>query len=302
MQVASLSKTVAAAVILTLAHQRGISLDNDIRSQVTSLDIALLEGGDRPVTLRQLLSHTSGASQSGYPGYPRDSDLPSASEVVANPPRFFESPLTFDGEPGEFRYSGGGYMIAQIWAEDVSGKPFAELADELLFSPLGMEDSTFAQPIDDAEIAPLFVVGADAGFNIFHGVFTPVENSWHDYPEQAAAGLWTTSKDYARFAAALLDAASGASEAIPREVASAMIMPQAEMGKGRAYGLGAMLVLDSEGSVQRVTHSGANTGYRALFAATQGSESRPRRIVVSLANTVSGEGLNKAIVDGLMDR
>lgn len=116
MQVAGLSKTVSAAVILKLAELQSVAIDDDIGPQITSLDISSLEGGDRPITLRQLLSHTAGSSQSGYPGYPRGSDLPSTAEVIASPPRAFESTLAFDGEPGEFLYSGGGYIIAQLWA------------------------------------------------------------------------------------------------------------------------------------------------------------------------------------------
>ncbi|WP_379550196.1 serine hydrolase domain-containing protein [Qipengyuania sp. DGS5-3] len=302
MQVASLSKTVAAAVILTLARQEEVGLDDDIRSQITSLDVAGLEGGDRPVTLRQLLSHTTGASQSGYPGYARGGDLPTAVQVVANPPRVFESTLVFDGEPGQFRYSGGGYIIAQVWAEDVSGKTFADLARETLFDPLGMEDSTFLQPIEDAEIAPLTIVGADASFDLFDGVFASIEDSWHDYPEQAAAGLWTTSNDYARFVIALMDAASGVENVIPSDLAKAMITPQVALEEGKHYGLGTQLVLHDDGSLRFVSHSGANTGYRAFFSARPATQEEPRRVVVSIANTVSGAKLNEAIVFALTDQ
>ncbi|MEM6475658.1 MAG: serine hydrolase domain-containing protein [Pseudomonadota bacterium] len=302
MQVASLSKTVAAAVILTHAQRQSVGLDDDIRTQVTSVDIAALEGGNRPVTLRQLLSHTTGSSQSGYPGYPRGYDFPNAAEVVDNPPRFFESALVFDGEPGEFRYSGGGYMIAQLWAEDTSGKAFEHLARELVFEPLGMEKSTFAQPIDPEAIAPLQIIGADAGLSLFQGVFAAVEDSWHVYPEQAAAGLWTTATDYAIFASALLQAAEGNSDAIPQAVARAMITKQADMGEGRAYGLGTMLRFAGNGALKSVSHTGANTGYRAYFAARPASREFSQRIVVSIANTTSGESLNAAIVDALLEK
>ncbi len=298
-QAASLSKAVAAAVILTLAEREDVALDDDIRGQITSVDIASLSGGDRAITLRQLLSHTTGASQSGYPGYPRDSDLPTTADIISAPPRIFESTLAFDGTPGEFLYSGGGYMIAQLWAEDVSGMPFEALADELLFDPLSLEQSTFSQPIDEAAIAPLTLVGADASFDALDGVFTSVEDSWHDYPEQAAAGLWTTSHDYARFAAALLDAADGADNAISSDVAKAMIAPQVALEEGQHYGLGTQLVMKDDGSIRFVSHSGANTGYRALFSARPRTDDKPHRVVVSFTNTTSGASLNEAVVFAL---
>ncbi|MBV7259864.1 serine hydrolase domain-containing protein [Erythrobacter crassostreae] len=304
MQVASLSKAAAAASILIVADQKGVGLDDDIREQITSLDIAALEGGDRPVTLRQLLSHSTGASQSGYPGYARDASLPSTAEVINDPPRIFESQLAFDGEPGEFRYSGGGYTIAQLWAEDVTGKAFHKLAEEVLLKPLGMAESTFAQPIDEAAIAPLVIVGADAGFDPTEGVFSSLEDSWHVYPEQAAAGLWTTSRDYARFIAALMDAATGTENAIPTEVATAMVTPQAETKwePGSFYGLGIVLTVDDAKNQTDVWHTGANAGYRSYFVARAVTTETARRVVVVSANTASSSYLNRAIGDALMAR
>ncbi|MEM6585556.1 MAG: serine hydrolase domain-containing protein [Pseudomonadota bacterium] len=302
MQVASLSKTVAAAVLVTLADHRSVGLDDDIRPQITSLDIASLEGGDRPVTLRQLLSHTTGSSQYGYPGYPRGSDLPSTRDVIANPPRVFESALAFDGTPGEFGYSGGGYMIAQLWAEDITGQEFDVLAKELILEPLRMTQSTFAHPIDRADITPLIVIGGYEGADPSNGVLTALEDSWHDYPELAAAGLWTTSEDFARFAAALMDAASGADNAIPSAMAREMITPQVEREDGRAYGLGANLILKENGEVRYVSHAGYNTGYRALYAARPQSANQSRRVVVSIGNTPASADLNEAIVFALADQ
>ena len=305
MQAASLSKAVAAAVILTMADTKGVSIDEDIRAQITSLDIASLEGGNRPVTLRQLLSHTAGSSQSGYPGYPRDSALPTSADIIADPPRVFEFPLVFDSEVGAFRYSGGGYMIAQLWAQDVSGQSFTRLAQETLLDPLGMEDSTFSQPIEQDLSAPGPVVGSDAGFNPLEATFASLDNSWHNYPEQAAAGLWTSARDYARFARALIDASRGEPGAIPAKVAQEMLAPQVETGwesGAQHYGLGLMHELDEGGSLTRFAHTGANIGYRAYFAAELGQDGAPPRIAVSMANKGNAAPLNRAIVHALMQR
>ncbi|WP_114519856.1 serine hydrolase domain-containing protein [Altererythrobacter sp. ZODW24] len=304
MQAASLSKAVAAAVILLVAEQQGVGLDDDIRAQITSLDVASLESGNRPVTLRQLLSHTAGASQASYAGYARDSEVPSTTKVLRNPPRLFEFQLEFDGTPGEFRYSGGGYTLAQLWAEDVSGKRFAQVAEEQLFDPLGMTNSSFEQVIERRDVEPLSLIGADAGFDPTEGIFSSLRDSWHVYPEQAAAGLWTTSHDYARFAAALLDAASGKENAVPAAIASAMIGPQTETGyePGSYYGLGLLLSMSKSGDLLDVSHSGANAGYRAYFIARPSAPDTPRRAIVVIANTPSAAYLNKAIGAALLER
>ncbi|RGP40745.1 hypothetical protein BPTFM16_01033 [Altererythrobacter insulae] len=303
MQVASLSKAVAAAVIAIHAENQGVGLDDDIRSQIKSLDIASLEGGDRPVTLRQLLSHTTGSSQSGYPGYPRDHEIPSTVDVIKDPPRWIESPLVFDGTPGEFRYSGGGYTIAQLWAEETSGKDFATLADELLLTPLQMDKSTFAQPINPDEIAPLTITGADVGFAPTEGVFRTLDNSWHNYPEQAAAGLWSTTEDYALFVSALLQSARGENSIIPVTVAEAMLAPIAdpEWWPNGSYGLGVVVEINEDGALHRVAHSGANAGYRSFFLAQPQTADQPMRIVTVIGNMSSAAGLNREIAMGLLE-
>ena len=304
-QAASLSKAVGAAVILIVADQKGTGLDEDLREEIASIDVDALEGSDRRVTLRRLLSHTTGASQSGYPGYQRDGDFPSTAEVLTAPPRFFESPLEFDGVDGELRYSGGGYTLAQLWAEDVTGKDFAEIASEVLFAPLGMTNSTFAQPIESDPRGLREIIGADSGFAPLQGVFAPLDNSWHNYPEKAAAGLWTTPEDYGLFAKALLEAANGGTNAIPAAVATEMLTPQAETGwepeiGPTHYGFGVMLALDDNGEVERISHTGANAGYRAHFMVRPASTEASAKIVVALANTSSAPPLNKAIVQGLL--
>lgn len=304
MQVASLSKTVAAAVIAMHAENQSVGLDDDIRGQIKSLDIASLEGGDRPVTLRQLLSHTTGSSQSGYPGYPRDLDIPSTVEVIKDPPRWIESPLVFDGTPGEFRYSGGGYTIAQLWAEDTSGKDFATLADELLLAPLQMDESTFAQPIDPGEIAPLTITGADASFAPTGGIFSSFDDSWHNYPEQAAAGLWSTTEDYALFVRALLLAEQGAESVIPPTVAKAMLAPIAdpEWWPDARYGLGVVVETGEDGTLARVSHSGGNAGYRSFFLAQPQTTNQPMSVVAVIANTSSSAYLNREIATALIEK
>ncbi|MEP3421133.1 MAG: serine hydrolase domain-containing protein [Erythrobacter sp.] len=304
MQLASLSKAVSATVILMVADQNDVGIDDDIRAQIVSIDIAALAGGDRPVTLRQILSHTTGASQSGYPGYPRDGDVPTTDQVIGSPPRFFEFPLEFDGTPGKFRYSGGGYTIAQLWVEDVTGKSFEVVAQDMLFGPLRMEQSTFAQSSDRDDFAPYAIIGADSGFAPTQGVFSSLEDSWHIYPEKAAAGLWSTSNDYARFVTALLDSAASVENPIPSAIAQAVITPEAEtdFAPDMHYGMGVMLSLNDNGDAQEVWHTGANAGYRSIFIARPATNETPRQVVVVTSNTASAAYLNRATATALIER
>ena len=250
-QAASLSKAVAAAGIATLAAEKGVSLDEDLTPLMTSLDLAAMNGSGKPVTLRGLLSHTNGATVSGFPGYPPTGPIPTNLEVIQGSESTNTDPVVFTPiEDGVRRYAGGGYQVAQAWAEEASGEPFAELMDRLVLQPIGMTKSSFAQPLP-SDLAAQNVAEA------YTGDAEMVEGGWHVYPEQAAAGLWTTPSDYARFMLALMGAAAGdASLGLDPQIAKEMSTPVAEN-----YGLG-MGLQRPQGDERRWMHSGSNKGYR----------------------------------------
>ncbi len=75
---------------------------------------------------------------------------------------------------------------------DASHKPFPQLLQESVLTPLGMTSSTFEQPLP-AEKANTAAAG-------YYQKGSAVRGRWHVYPELAAAGLWTTPTDLARFA------------------------------------------------------------------------------------------------------
>lgn len=255
-QAASLSKAVAAAGIATLAAQKGVSLDEDLTPLMSSLDLAAMNMSGKPVTLRGLLSHTNGATVSGFPGYPISEPVPTNLELIQGSEITNTDPVTLQPiEEGVRKYSGGGYQIAQAWAEEASGEGFAELMDRLILQPIGMTKSTFAQPLPN-DLASQNV--ADA----YTGDAERVEGGWHIYPEQAAAGLWTTPSDYARFMLALMAAAAGDSSlGLDPQVAQEMTTPVAE-----EYGLG-MGLQRPQGDEPRWMHSGSNKGYRCTAMA-----------------------------------
>lgn len=250
-QAASLSKAVAAAGIVTLAAEKGVSLDEDLTPLMSSLDLAAMNSSGKPITLRALLSHTNGATVSGFPGYPRSGPIPTNLELIQGSEATNTDPVIFNPiEDGVRKYSGGGYQVAQAWAEEASGEDFALLMDRLVLQPIGMTSSTFAQPLPDAHAAGNV---AEA----YTGDAEMVEGGWHVYPEQSAAGLWTTPSDYARFMLALMGAAAGdATLGLDPAVAKEMTTPVAEN-----YGLG-MGLQRPQGDERRWMHSGSNKGYR----------------------------------------
>lgn len=282
-QAASLSKAVASATIVTLALREGISLDEDLSPYITSFDLSSLEGYSAPVTLRELLSHTSGATVGGFPGYPSSAQMPTNTEVILGSSRSITPRVAFTRPEGQWYYSGGGYQIAQAFAEDVSGTPFAEVAKELVFDPIGMTHSSFMQPLDREAIKPLVAVPA------YTRQGDLLEGSWHNYPELATAGLWTTAEDYGKFVVALMNASTGDEHSgVNSVVAREMLTAAGQRNAIQRYGLGLGIILDDNGKVQTFEHHGANEGYRSSFTAF------PEVSVVSVVLTNHPGGLQLA--------
>ena len=259
-QAASLSKPVAAAGIIALAAEHGVSLDADISADLAGLDLARVNPEGLPITLRGLLSHTSGAGVSGFPGYRTDAPLPTTLQVIeGSEPANTETVVLSSGRAGAMHYSGGGYTIAQYWAEQVSGEEFPALMRRLVLDPLGMERSLFAA-------LPPEALPRDNVARAHYPFGTMAPGGWHAYPEHAAASLWSTPREYGRFALALVKALGGDAHAgIAPETARAMASPV-----GEGYGLGLGVEVLDDGTL-RIGHSGSNMGFKANFGAFAGS-------------------------------
>ena len=268
-QCASISKPVAAVMALRLVEAGALTLDGDVNERLTSWRIpAIPYWGDqgraewRPrITLRQLISHTAGLTVHGFPGYPVGASLPTLPQILDGAPPANTPPIRVDALPGaQMRYSGGGYTVLTQLLEDVTGKPFAELARELVLGPLGMASGGFEQPLPPERVA----LAARA----HHAAAQPVPGGWHVYPELAPAGLWATPTDLARFALGLQAALAGTPGAILSQATMRdMMAPQAPEEGVDAVGLGVFLL--GAGETARFGHTGGNEGFNCELTAYQ---------------------------------
>ena len=255
-QAASLSKPVAAAAALALVSKGRMSLDADINTYLTTWKLPDNEfTAKQKVTLRHLLSHTGGVTVSGFRGYASDEAVPTPLQLLDGAKPANSAAVRVDIPVGtRYRYAGGGYSIVQLAIEEVTKKPFADAARELVLEPLGMRHSTYVQPL------PAELHGKAATAHRASG--EPIAGHWHTYPEQAAAGLWTTPEDLARFAIAIQQIAAGTAKTaiMSRELANAMMRPVID-----DYGLG--LGISGTGRETRFGHGGSNVGFRCTFTA-----------------------------------
>lgn len=136
----SISKPMTVWTILSLADRGEIDLDRPVGDYLTRYDIPAGEFPASGVTIRRLLRHTAGTNIQGYGGYGAHERQP--ADVLDLTENFERVGIV--REPGTARrYSGGGYVLLQMMAEDVTGQPFDALARERVLDPLGMTNSGF---------------------------------------------------------------------------------------------------------------------------------------------------------------
>jgi CubicO group peptidase (beta-lactamase class C family) len=252
-QAASVSKPVAAMATLRMAEQGQLDLDGDINTALTSWKLP--EGKGKP-SVRQLLSHTGGMTVSGFPGYAADKSVPTLVQVLDGAWGANSKAIRVDTAPGSaMRYSGGGYTVLQQAMIDRSGKPFDVLLRESVLKPLGMNDSSFSQPLP----AALQAQAARA----HHHDGKPYPGGAHTYPELAAACLWTTPEDLAKFVIAIQQGAAGSDNGV---ISAAMTRTMLTPVMGD-YALG--LQIGDGGKV--FEHSGSNMGFRAVIVGSTDS-------------------------------
>ena len=250
-QAASISKPVAALAALQLVEEGRVGLDTDVNTYLKSWLLPVNElAAEAPVTLRRLLTHRAGLSVSGFPGYGPDESVPDAPGVLDG--RGNTDPVRVVMTPGErWRYSGGGYTVMQQLVADLRNDTFAAVMRREVLDPIGMVRSTYEQPI------PL-----DRQDDIAKGYRrdgTSVVGGWHTYPEQAAAGLWTTPSELALYAREVQRAWRGESaRVLGQPLARQMLTPDED-----SWGLGPGISEDGK----RFRHGGSNQGFRSTFAA-----------------------------------
>lgn len=253
-QSASISKVVTAVLALRLVERGKLTLDQDMNRHLRTWRLPAIEtGGQQKITLRDLLSHTAGLNVHGFPGYVAGSPLPSAIQVLdGRPPANTEAVRPVLPVGKEWRYSGAGYVIAQVAIQDVGGRPFAELAEREIFRPLRMRHSAYAQPLT----GPIKENAASG-----HNESKAIPGKFHVYPELGPAGLWTSAADLALF---LLDIQKSAAGKRAQLLSPAMTKTMLTEVKGN-WGLGPALF--GSGESRRFGHDGVNEGFQSTMVA-----------------------------------
>ncbi|WP_316820336.1 serine hydrolase [Pedobacter gandavensis] len=253
-QAASISKPVSAYAVLKEVDLGKINADEDVNLYLKSWKLPDNEfTNTKKVNLKHLLSHSGGLTVGGFRGYALGEPVPSLIQVLNGEKPANSPEIRVDKVPGgTLRYSGGGYCILQQMMIDLEGKSYPQLMKELVLVPLGMNSSTYEQPLSGEQLKL-----AATGY-LPNGKEVPGKR--HTYPEMAPAGLWTNATDLAKFIIDLQSTLNGESQQVlSRSMAQQMVSPFIE----RYEGLG--IFLEKRDQTQYFNHGGWNEGFSSLM-------------------------------------
>ena len=308
----SMTKPVVSVAVLQLLEQGRLQLDDPLSRFLPEFAdsrvlIETAAGGvyslptPRPLTLRHLLTHTSGlsADDGQHPAAARAmiaAEVDSAGSLAELASRLATVPLA-DAPGTHFHYDGSNTHLLGRVVEVVSGQSLADYLQQHIFAPLGMADTGFEVPADQRHR----VVGLPSGSP---GALVLADTHSARHPgerltryDNGAGGLYSSAADYLRFARALLHDGSDAGPALLRaetldlmmrdQLGSAFGAPIAGFSVGEGFGLGGYVITDPVargrlGSVGQFGWSGA--------ASTWFMVDRERQLVAILLMQYVGDG------------
>jgi len=256
-QAGSISKSLNAVGVLKLMQDKKLDLYTDINTYLSSWKFpydSLSKG--KKITIANLLSHTAGLTIHGFPGYKRSDTIPSLPQVLNGKHPANTEAVRSQFEPGlRFQYSGGGTTISQLIVQDVTHEPYDEYMWKNVLKPLDMTMSSYTQP-PSKDKEKFIATGYRADGK-------EVEEKYHVYPEQAAAGLWTNPTDLAKYIVDTQLSLQGKSNKIlSQEMTKLRLTPYID--SSAAFGV----FIDEHGGEKYFGHNGADDGFLSAYTGT----------------------------------
>lgn len=243
--VASISKWVTSFGVLKLVEQGKLDLDKPVDDYLKRWHLPKSEFDNRKVTVRKLLSHSSGLIDDlGYGGFESHETVQTIEESLtkAADTDYSDGVAIVGYEPGsKYMYSGAGYTILQLLIEEISGIPFQDYMTQTVFEPLGMKNSTFVlSKKPDIQLAQIFKNdGTTRKMNRFTAL--------------AAASLFTSTADLSKF----MEANITSNPVLSQTTIAKMAIPESYVNSIPMYGLGAHLYSQNDANSNIIGHDGS---------------------------------------------
>jgi CubicO group peptidase (beta-lactamase class C family) len=238
----SVSKSFTALAVMQLVEQGKLELDAPVQRYLPWFQVAQGVNASSQITVRHLLNHTSGLSESADPGVTNFS--PSLVEQVRQMRR---ARLTAPAG-SRYQYDSQNYRVLALLVETASGQPFAEYLDQHIYAPLGMANST-ANPDQLTNLAQ--------GYSMFLG--QPFARPQAFQPGGLGSGyLVSSAEDLSKYMLSMLNHGAGLVQ--PATYQQIMTPPA---GIDSEYGMGWVITTSTDG-YRVIYHGGALAAFDAF--------------------------------------
>jgi len=291
-EAASTSKFITAVLILHFVQQGVIDLDQNINNYLKSWQMPENEFTKKEkVTIRRLLTHEAGLPMTNF-GYDENIGIPTLLDVLNGKSPALNKPAIPEFIPGsQWQYSNVGYDVLQLLLEDLTGKTFQHLAQEVIFDPLGMKNSTFIYPLDSERKKREAMPHNAEGISL-----EPVMH----LTAIAHGGLMTTPNDLAKFTQEIMYSYQGRSEKIILQKTVKLLFNKEYVFDPNIFGLplieGLGVFIMGEGKDFLFMHPGNN--FPGLNCRLMGWPNRGTAVII-MTNGERGELLAKEIVTAI---
>jgi CubicO group peptidase (beta-lactamase class C family) len=257
-RIASISKTFTAIAVLQLWERGLVDLDAPASEYLRAYDLEPVDPSWRPATLRHLLTHTAGIPEVVPVRGAFRRDFGESVELGAPLPSLAEhyhGRLPLVAEPGtRFRYGNHGFATLGQIVEDVTGEPLSRYFREHIFAPLGMENSDLVR---SDRVTPRLATGYEMGRA------GPKTVAPREFVTAGAASVYSTSRDMARYLAALLGHGSNDHGSVLRSESVADLFAPQYRPDPRIPGIGLAFWRVDLGGRAAVEHQGTLPGFHS---------------------------------------
>ena len=217
----SVSKFVTAICVMKMQGLNMLDIDERVNEYLQQWKLLTPEGEESDATVRAILSHTAGiidGEESFYGLRIGDPDV-SLLDILEGRTKYNNRPVRAEKPQGtDFEYSDAGYCVLQQMMQDITGKEFSVLLNNLVFKELGLKNTFFASPAERENHKLKMATGYD-------DVGLPIPGKFPVTPDLAASGLWSTPEDLVTLATEFLHALNGKSMFLQADFAQEIIKP-----------------------------------------------------------------------------
>lgn len=252
-QAGSVSKVLTAYGALALVKANKLDLKQNINQYLTHWQLADRWAPKNIVSARELLAHTAGTNVAGFEGYLKGQPLPTDLQTLKGEKPANNPAVKVINRPGSrYGYSGGGYQVVQLAVNEIAHESFPQFMADEVFTPLDMTQSFFSANLPESrqkDVVPGFINSEKR-----------VPEGWREYPEYAAAGLWTNASDLAKLIIDINRSYVGQSQAVINQALAQEMLTRV---KPSSFGLGVVVAGQTKNLVYAKV--GHNEGYYAFI-------------------------------------